>query len=307
MSNVYPNTFQHPNIFIDQIAYLLTAQEQSVLTRAIREILGWHDKAEDRQARIALSVFVNGVQKKDGTRLSYGCGLGMSAVRKALAGLNTFNILIKVGDATNDGQMYKLNFDDATINWDALHTRATDKKQANKKRTKEGRGVLSDNRGIVGQKASVLSDNTIGVLSDKNNKPISNPLETHTTTTTGEKCLEFYQSRYGSLSGQAKAPDRQDYLETVKKYSSEWVLMALKLAWIDRKKGLDWSPAWGYIKAILKSWLSNGGPEKDTTAKGQTNENIIKLSRTKSQNTNEGQNQRRPISERLSTPGAFRL
>ena len=179
-SKLIPNSFQHPNFYIDKLSYFLTPQENVVLDKAIREILGWDNKIEKRQARIALRIFVDGkFNRETGERLCYGCGLGISAIRKAIAALNEFGILIKVGDPCPIGQLFRLQDDIAQVKMAALELRREEQDAERKQRTAKARGVLSDNRGIVGQKGGVLSDNTIGVLPDKrketHEKPKGNP------------------------------------------------------------------------------------------------------------------------------------
>ena len=56
MSKLVPNSFPHPNILVDQLSYYLTPAEEKVLNKAVREILGWHNKVESRKAAIALSI-----------------------------------------------------------------------------------------------------------------------------------------------------------------------------------------------------------------------------------------------------------
>ena len=137
MSKLIPNSFQYPNILVDQLAHLLTPEENVVLNKAVREILGWHNRIEERKAPISLSVFVNGKVKKDGTRLCHGCGLGLGVVRKALAKLNEYNILIKIGRPTQDGQLYWLQSDDGKISWPELEVRHSKKKLTDKERTQK--------------------------------------------------------------------------------------------------------------------------------------------------------------------------
>lgn len=137
MTNTIPNTFQHPNIFIDKLSYFLTPEEEKVLNKAVREILGWGQNIESRQARIAMSVFIDGKFDKDGNRLCYGCGLSKSVIRKALNTLCDFNILIKIGKPTNDGQLYELQGDDTKIDWQLLEDRKADKAEKNTKRTQK--------------------------------------------------------------------------------------------------------------------------------------------------------------------------
>ena len=138
--SLIPNTTQYPNLFLDKLSYLLTAEEEKVLNQAVREILGWEEGRLTRSARISLSVFMNG-KKVNGKRVSYGCGLCLSAIRESLKSLNEFNILIKVGRHTNDGQQYELQINADAIRWGALKSRYQDQADKNKKRTKKARST----------------------------------------------------------------------------------------------------------------------------------------------------------------------
>lgn len=138
--DLHPNTFQHPNLFADKLAYFLTPEENTVLTKAVREILGFH--AKDRTQRIALSVFIDGKVAANGERLCYGCGLGKSAIIKALAALDRFGVLVKVGPATHhEGQAYQLQFNSKKIDWSGLEKRRKEKDQKGKKRLEAARSV----------------------------------------------------------------------------------------------------------------------------------------------------------------------
>jgi len=171
-ATLIPNSFQHPNAYVDWLSYYLTPQEEKVLNKAIREIIGWRDKIESRKARIALSIFVDG-KYKDGVLVAMGCGLSKDAVRKALLVLHQFNILVKVGTLNNDGQEYQLIDDWDAIKWDALKMRRRAWDDANNQRTSAAREALAEQGGIVGQYAR-------GVLSDSN-KETQDSLETQDT------------------------------------------------------------------------------------------------------------------------------
>ena len=43
-----PNSFQHPNLYVDWLHYYLTPEEVVVLDKAVREILGWEENISDR-------------------------------------------------------------------------------------------------------------------------------------------------------------------------------------------------------------------------------------------------------------------
>ena len=169
-----PNSFQHPNIYVDWMHYYLTPEEALVLSKAIREILGWEENISDRKARIALSIFVNGkTSTKDGRQLCLGCGLGIQAVRKCLATLHEYGILIKDGPPTQDGQMFRLQDEVHLIDWDGLEKRREAWDEANQQRTARAtdaslaaRGVTSDVRGNVARNPQGL-----GLDSDQTTTP----------------------------------------------------------------------------------------------------------------------------------------
>ena len=172
-----PNSFQYPNMYIDWLSYYLTSEEEKVLNKAVREILGWEDKIATRRARIALSVFVEGkTSKKTGELTCLGCGLGLQTVRKALAALDQYRILVKEGDPTKDGQEYRIQDDADAIDWDGLAARREQWDKRNLKRTKaatqasmESRGITSDVGGNVARYPNplgVTSHVTPGVASD---------------------------------------------------------------------------------------------------------------------------------------------
>lgn len=186
-SKLIPNSFQHPNVLIDRLAYYLTPEENVVLDKAVREILGWHNKIESRKAPVSLSVFVDGkLNKETGERLCLGCGLGIQTVRKALAALDEFKILVKVGKATQDGQLFWLQDDEAAIDWDALEERRAELDEKNLKKTRKAtkaslkqRGVTSDVTpgGNVARNSGLTSDVGPGITSDVNKETQEKPKE----------------------------------------------------------------------------------------------------------------------------------
>jgi len=153
------------------LAYYLTPQEQVVLQKAVREILGWKKKRIERQAHIALSIFVDGKFDEHGNRQCYGCGLGEGAVREALKGLHKYKILLK-GIITQDGQLFTIQIDADAIDWEGLEVRREEWDEANRKRTEEAtrkrkkkEGITSDVGGNVGR-GGVTPHDTTGVTSD---------------------------------------------------------------------------------------------------------------------------------------------
>lgn len=188
-----PNTFQHPNAYIDWLAYYLTPEEEKVLNKAIREILGWSGRIESRQARIALSIFEHGkISKETGEQLCLGCGLGINAIRKALDGLDKHKILVKIGKATNDGQMYAIQDNYQLVDLVGLKARRAKWDKQSAKRTAQATLALAEKRklaaqgGIVAQQAGVSSDDRLGVSSDDNKETQKKPkIETQISTPSG--------------------------------------------------------------------------------------------------------------------------
>lgn len=130
-----PNSFQHPNALVDELSFFLTPEEEKVLNKALREILGWHSRIESRKAPISLSVFVEGKFDADGRRLCRGCGLSQTAVRSALESLDRYRILVKVGEPTKAGQEYWVQDDFNRIDWPGLEARRAQQVEAGRRRT----------------------------------------------------------------------------------------------------------------------------------------------------------------------------
>src|SRR5579859_11927 len=133
---IVPNSFYFPNWVVDNLMRYLTPQEWKVLTFAYRQILGFQTKLSSRRDRISLSQFMSGKQSKiDPTnRLCNGCGLSLNATRRALASLTEFGILIPIGPATRDGQLWELQDDIGRINVDAIQRRVSKTKATNRSR-----------------------------------------------------------------------------------------------------------------------------------------------------------------------------
>lgn len=170
---ILPNTFQHPNIFIDRLMYYLSPEENTVLTFAVRRILGFQENISSRKDNISLSQFVDGiVSSKDGSPLSNGCGMGSTAVRDALANLERFKILIPTTDKPDPrkGQEYWLQSNEHAIDWAGLEERNTEKRDKAARRTSKARCAVHQ-KGAVGQKARGTVPQKARGLSDSNTKP----------------------------------------------------------------------------------------------------------------------------------------
>lgn len=145
-----PNSFQHPNAYIDLYAAFLTGEEAKVLTYTIRRIIGFHK----RQDRISLSQYTDGIHTEEGKALDYGTGLSKGAVRKALAELIKYGLMVEVSPAEpkkNLPPAYALEWESEKVNFEGLRARAEAKKRANTKRTKKARKTAREAPPSVGQ------------------------------------------------------------------------------------------------------------------------------------------------------------
>lgn len=124
-----PNSFQMPNAFVDEFAYLLTSDEFKILTFITRRILGFHSSRDIRRNKISLSQIQKEIiSKKDGARIvSYGVGLSRPTIIKCLDALENYNFIFKVGSATQKGQEYELNTGIEPIKKEELLARKSEK------------------------------------------------------------------------------------------------------------------------------------------------------------------------------------
>lgn len=120
-----PNSYQTPNILIDEVMPLLTPQEWVVLSFATRRILGWADNLKMRQADISVSQFEK-------------TGLSRPAIVNALEGLEKYHLLTKVGKPTKSGQRWELSFD-SDVDIEGLTLRKSSQQKRNSERTSKAR------------------------------------------------------------------------------------------------------------------------------------------------------------------------
>ncbi|RPI95535.1 MAG: hypothetical protein EHM40_02975 [Chloroflexi bacterium] len=202
---ILPNTFQHPNIFIDRLMYYLTPEENVVLTFAVRRILGFQENISSRKDNISLSQFVEGVKStKDGSDLSKGCGLKTGAVRRALYALYKFNILLPTTDKADPrrGQEYWLQDNEKEINWDLLEKRLAEQEERERVRTEKARSVVpqhtqKESEPVVPQHPTPVVPQQTSVLSDNNTKP--RETQGNTLINSDRPALEIFRGYFGKF------------------------------------------------------------------------------------------------------------
>jgi hypothetical protein len=166
---VIPNSFQTPNLLVDELMPYLEPIEVVVMLFAIRKILGFQEKIERGEANISLSVFE-------------ATGLGRGGIRAATEALDKYKILLKIGNPSEAGQLYRIQEDAEQIDWEGLRERrqARDKLQSERTvKATEGRakkrGVTSDVPPYVGRNTPVTSDVPEGVRGTYTIKPTLKP------------------------------------------------------------------------------------------------------------------------------------
>lgn len=100
-----PNSTQVPNIILDKLMYRLPDAEFRVLIYICRRTYGFQRESD----QISFTQFIDGIVKRDGTRLDGGCGLARSSLAKALASLIEMKLIIK--EDNSKGNYYKVNLE----------------------------------------------------------------------------------------------------------------------------------------------------------------------------------------------------
>ena len=151
---IIPNAFQCHNAYVDRAMPLLLDPELRILLFAVRHILGWQDRLNERAGHISIDDFQHGlkIKRKDGTttRVGTGCGLSRAAIMEHCASLVELGFLIPLIERVGPkGQKWELSEE---IHWDKLEQRSAERASANKQRTSAAtaaRLVSSDVTGNV--------------------------------------------------------------------------------------------------------------------------------------------------------------
>lgn len=125
MGKMIPNSTPVPNIYFDQILYLLTASEQSVLLYLCRRTFGFHRAKEC----ISLKQFCDGKFTKDGRQLDHGTALSRNTVKKAIKSLIAFHLIeitakpVEYPIKSRKSTEYAIQLDESKIPWPDLWDR----------------------------------------------------------------------------------------------------------------------------------------------------------------------------------------
>lgn len=110
-----PNYTQVPDALFDELLPVLSGTELKVLLYVIRRTFGFKRESDT----ISLAQMVNGIVKRDGTRLDYGAGVSKKSLLVALRSLEDRQILFierrRSPERGDEASLYRLNVvDEAT-------------------------------------------------------------------------------------------------------------------------------------------------------------------------------------------------
>lgn len=135
-TNIYPNTFQVHNFYVDNLLHLLDGDEIKVLLYTIRRIIGFN-KAQ-HQDKISLSQYETGIKKYNGEALDHGTGLGRKRIIDCLRELKLYGIIEESPPSKITAtKCYKLQMEVDKINFVGLNQRLAQQKAINRNRTQQ--------------------------------------------------------------------------------------------------------------------------------------------------------------------------
>lgn len=258
-NRILPNTFQHPNVFIDRLMYYLTPEENTVLTFATRRILGFQDNISLRKDNISLSQFTDGQKsERDGHPLCLGCGMGAGTIKRALDALERYKILIPTTAKPDPrkGQEYWLQDNELAIDWDGLEQRVAEKRDKAIRQTKGARAINPNNKGTVGQHSKKVYSRTVGkgtvgqqsrVQSDSTTKPIETHLNPPIYIDPIAQKLTDYKFKLNANAPVIIQGWKDDFKDEI-------ILRAIEDAHGRGKNSM------AYVEAIIIGWKAGGVP-----------------------------------------------
>ena len=112
MSNFIPNSFQTPNIVIDELMEQLTGNEFMLYMFTFRHIYGFKENVE-RTHRISISMYKSGYYSKKGYHFG-GVNMSKPTIIKNLKSLVKKGLLVIEAAANKKGKLYSIRFDDTS-------------------------------------------------------------------------------------------------------------------------------------------------------------------------------------------------
>lgn len=177
-SRIIPNSFQMPNLLVDDLQCLLTGNEFKLVTIICRKTFGWHKRSD----RISKSQLIE---------LS---GLGDATVDECMIALVKYGIVVRVSENVNNaGVEWAIQSDDSKIDFDGLQQRDSERREKNIKKTAAIRSKRSKG-GDVEHTHHVEHEGGGDVQHEGGGDvehPPQKPFKAITTTTTGNSAFGF--------------------------------------------------------------------------------------------------------------------
>lgn len=268
-SSFVPSSFQTPNAYVDYVMPYLTGEEYKVLLYATRRILGF----QKRQDRISLSQFTDGTINKKGKVLDRGTGLSVETVKKSLASLVAFGLMVRVegnDPRTNEGTLWSLQWNGRKVAWKALEEREEKRSEAARAKMTKARSMRqTPPNGIEGAPPNGIEGTPPNGIETQYTEETQGNTNEDEAAQALAQISKAYEAEIGLITAFI-ADELQDAANT---YPLKWVLDAIHEAAVQNKRG------WKYCLAILKRWKEQGNqePAKPITkhnGRKQTNPNI---------------------------------
>ena len=224
-SKIIPNTFQTPNLLVeDGLMGLLSGNETKCYIVVIRKTFGWR-KDRDRIAK---------------SQIATAAGIAETTVDDCMAALVKFGLVLRTAEnnPANAGVEWAPQMDDSQIDYAGLRERQAQAKSANSKRTEKARLARG---GDVQQPHHVQQPQGGDVQ-----QPPQQPITTSVLVVVNAGIAEIstrYEQEFGSLTPMIADAIKYD----VDTYTAEWVLEAMDIAVKANVR------RWNYVHGILKA------------------------------------------------------
>jgi phage replication O-like protein O len=225
-SKIIPNTFQTPNLFLDDgLLALLTGSETKCYLVIIRKTFGWR-KDRDRIAKSQIAQLT---------------GLSEPTVDDCMANLVKFGLVVCTAEnnPANSGKEWAPQMDDSLIDYAGLQKRQSDTKLSSIKRTEKARLA----KGGIVQLPHLVQQPQGGVVQLPPQQPLSTTNVLVVLNADFAKISEAYEQEFGALTPMI-ADSIQDAIDT---YPPEWIPEAMQIAVASNKR------SWKYVEGILKN------------------------------------------------------
>lgn len=229
-SRIIPNTFQTPNLLIDDgLMALLSGNEVKCYLVVIRKTFGWR-KDRDRIAK---------------SQIAAATGLAETTVDDCMVSLVRFGLVLRTAEnnPANAGVEWSPQMDDRQIDYSGLEARQADAKSKNSKRTEKARLA----RGGDVQQPHLVQQPQGGDVQ----QPPQQPIKPNTLVMVKAGAEEIYQ-KYDQEFGAPTPMIRDMVNDDIETYSGEWVLEAMEIAVGRNVRN------WKYVRGILERCKAAG-------------------------------------------------